>query len=249
MRADKILFRCSSLGYIMTEPRSKSETLSETTKTHLVDKYVSVKYNRQTDIQNRYIKKGLAVEEDSITLYSRLKKTYYKKNAHEITNEYLSGHPDLFEGKTILSATHIPEIKSSWDIFTFFRARAKPIDKHYYYQCQGYMDLTGAKTASLIYCLVNTPEPLIYDEKKKLQWKMGVINPDNDKLYNEACDEIDKAMKYDDIAMQERMFEITIQRNDEDIKRLYERIKQCREWMNNHLFIPELHAVEETLPI
>ena len=105
MNADNILFRCSSFGYIMTEPRSKSETLSETTKTHLVEKFVSTKYGRETD-----------------------------------------------------------------------------------------------------------------------------------KNYQDACAELEKVMKYDDVPMEERVNEITIERNDGYIERLYARVKQCREYMNAVLF-------------
>jgi len=241
MNANEILFRCSSLGYIMTEPRSKSELLSESCKTHLVDKFVSVKYNRATDIQNKYITKGLAVEEDSITLYSRWSKTFFKKNEENIKNEFISGTPDLFTGVAIYDADLIIDVKSSWDIFTFFRTTQDKLNKMYYWQLQGYMALTGAKTARLVYCLVNTPEPLIYDEKNKLKWKMGVINPDTDDDYNAACDELDRAMRYDDIPMDERVNEITIERNEDDIQKLYDKIPVCRNWMNQYMFkeIPE----------
>lgn len=236
MNADKILFRCSSLGYIMTDSRSKSETLSETTKTHLVDKFVSAKYARETDIQNKYIEKGLAVEEDSITLFSRVKKEFFKKNEENLTNEFISGTPDLFTGSEVRKSDLVIDVKSSWDIFTFFRATQDKLNKMYYWQLQGYMALTGAKSARLVYCLVNTPPPLIFDEMNKLKWKMGVINPDTDKLYQEACAEIEKVMKYDDIPMEERVNEITIERNDADIERLYERVQQCRNYMNQFLF-------------
>lgn len=236
MNANDIKFRCSSLGYIMTEPRSKSELLSETTKTHLVDKFVSAKYGRETDIQNKYISKGLAVEEDSITLYSRVTKQFFKKNELTLDNEFISGTPDLFTGSIIHEADTIIDIKSSWDIFTFFRTTQDKLNKMYYWQLQGYMALTGAKSSRLVYCLVNTPEPLIYDEKNKLKWKMGVINPETDENFQKACDELDKVMKYDDVPMEERFNEITIERNDADIERLYERVKQCREYMNQYLF-------------
>ena len=236
MNANEILFRCSSLGYIMTEPRSKSETLSETTKTHLVDKFVSAKYNRENDIQNKYINKGLAVEEDSITLYSRVNKTFFSKNERTLVNDFISGTPDLFVGNEIENAQIIIDIKSSWDIFTFFRTTQDKLNKMYYWQLQGYMALTCAKSARLVYCLVNTPEALIYDEKNKLKWKMGVINPDTDENFIAACDELDKVMKYDDVPMEERVNEITVERNDADIERLYERVKQCREYMNAFLF-------------
>lgn len=248
MNADNILFRCSSLGYIMTEPREKAKKergeLSETTITHLVDKFVSVKYNRETDIQNRYVTKGLAVEEDSVTLYSRLKKRYFIKNSENIANQFICGTPDLYEGENIHKAIHIHELKSSWDIFTFYRARTKMIDKHYWWQCQGYMALTGAEVSTLAYCLINTPAPLIYDEQRKLQWKMGVVNPETNKDYQDACNEIEKNMVYDDIPLNERMFEIQINRDDKAIQLLYERIKKCREYMNNHFFIPEPEEID-----
>jgi len=234
--ANEILFRCSSLGYLMTEPKSKSELISETTKTHLVDKFVSAKYGRETDISNRYTRKGLQVEEDSITLFSRVKKEFFKKNELTLSNGFISGTPDLFTGSIITEAETIIDIKSSWDIFTFFRATQDKLNKMYYWQLQGYMALTGAKSSKLSYCLVNTPEPLIFDEKNKLKWKMGVINPETDELFQQACDAIDKALIYDDIPLEERCVEIHIERNDEDIERLYKRIKDCRTYMNEVLF-------------
>lgn len=236
MSADNILFRCSSLGHIMTEPRSKSETLSETTKTHLVDKFVSVKYGRETDIHSRYTTKGLMVEEDSITLFSRHTKTFYMKNEETLTNEFISGTPDLYEGEDIRSADRIIDVKSSWDIYTFFRAANNGLNKRYFWQLQGYMALTGAKTATLAYCLVNTPEVLITDQKRKLSWSMNLIDADTDTNYQQACEEINKLSVYDDIPMGERIYQITVERDDEAIERLYERVKACRKWMNENLF-------------
>lgn len=237
MDANKILFRCSSLGYIMTEPRSKKDgSLGDTCLGHLADKYISVMYGRETDIQNKYIEKGLAVEEDSITLFSRVKKEFFRKNEELVSNEYICGTPDLFTGDSIMKAQTIIDIKSSWDIFTFYRAKLKEQNKMYWWQLQGYMALTGAKSARLVYCLVNTPEGIIYDEKNKLKWKMGVINPETDTNYQEACDAIDKLSRYDDIPMADRMHEVVITRDDEAIEKLYQRVKDCREYMNKNLF-------------
>jgi len=64
----------------MVEPRSKNELLSETTKKYLREVMIYEKYGRKKDISNKYIEKGLAVEEDAITLYSRFTKVFYKKN-------------------------------------------------------------------------------------------------------------------------------------------------------------------------
>lgn len=233
----KTLFRCSSLGYIMTEPKSKTETLSETCKTHLIDVYVSNVYGRNDDIQNKFIEKGLAVEEDSITLYSRVKKSFFKKNERHLKNEFIKGTPDLFDGLEIENAELIIDIKSSWDLYTFMRVFTKPVDNKYYWQLQGYMYLTGATKAKLSYCLVNTPQQLIDDEKRRLMWKMGVATDENP-LYIEACEELQNSMTFDDIPMQNRMIEFDIERSEADIERIGKRVEQCRQWLtefNNQL--------------
>ena len=235
MNFDNTLFRCSSLGHLMTEPKSKADkdagNLSEGTKTHLIDIYVSAKYGRQTDIQNRYVNKGLMVEEDSITLYSRLKKTYFLKNEDHLHNEFIKGTPDLFTGQSIKSAETIIDVKSSWDIFTFFRTHTKDINSLYWWQLQGYMALTGATSANLAYCLINTPEMLINDEKRKLMYKMGCMPEESDEFVK-ACEELELAMKYDDIALTERLIEFKIDRDEDAIKSLYVKVAKARQYLN-----------------
>lgn len=227
MNADDIKFRCSSLGHLMTEPRSKSEVLSETTKTHLIDVFVSNKYGRKTDIQNKYITKGLEVEEDSLTIYSRYKKQFYVKNEKHFENSYIKGTPDIVTDKVI-------DIKSSYDIFTFFRNIGK-LNKMYYWQLQGYMALTGTHEAVLAYCLTDTPDALINDEKRRLMWKMGALTEESPD-YKEACEELERLLTYPDIPLEERVIEQTFTRNDDDINRLYNRIEHSRAWMNKELF-------------
>lgn len=224
-------FRCSSLGHLMAEPKAKKDkdegNLSEGAKTHLIDVYVSKKYGRNTNIQTKYTNKGLQVEEDSITLYSRLKKNFYKKNESSLNNDFIQGTPDLFTGTEIYHADTIIDVKSSWDIFTFFRTLSKKINDLYYWQLQGYMALTGARSANLAYCLIDTPFMLIEDEKRKLMYKMGAATSEN-KDFEEACIELEKSMIYGDIPMEDRMIEFPVERNDDDIQTLYEKIKKAR---------------------
>lgn len=228
MNADNIKFRASSMGYLMTDPISKSEEISETTKVHLIDVFVSNKYGRNTDVLNKYTTKGLMVEEDSLTLYSLFKKQFYKKNQDRIENEWITGCPDITTPELI-------DIKSSWDIYTFLRINAKKLNANYYWQLQAYMDLTGSETSKLAYCLVDTPDALVFDEKRRLQYKMNVIDPENEDFIK-ACAEIDKLSKYSDIPLSEKVIEIEIKRNEEDIKRMHERVEKCREYMNRELF-------------
>lgn len=234
MDFSQTLFRCFSLGNLMTEPRSledrKAGQLSDTCKRQLVQFYKDVKYGRPQNIKSKYITKGLGVEEDSLTLYSRVKKIFFKKNTERLTNWHLTGLPDTYIGEAIRKAERVIDVKSSWDLETFLIVMTKPLDNLYYWQGQAYMYLTGAPTYTVAYCLVNTPDVLIMDEKRKLLWEMGggtEENPD----YIEACEKIDRAMRFDDIPMEERVIEFCFNRNDDDILAIGKRVVQCREWL------------------
>ena len=235
-----IKFRCSSLGSLMTEPRSKSETLSETCKTYLVEAFVGEQYGRYKEIGSKYLDKGNEVERLGITLYSAITKRFLVENEKQYENDFIKGKPDVFQDGTIY------EFKSSWDIFSFWKARtASGINKDYLWQVTGYMALTGAKSARLIYCLIDTPDQLIEDEKWRLARKMGVIDAMHHPDYVEACKQLDHNMKYGDIPMKDRFFQINIERDQKAIDSLYERVGQCREYMDA-TFWPE-RQLEESL--
>lgn len=233
---DNITFRCSLLGKLMTNKQGKTDTtkyedLSETCKQALIEMFIARRFQRHKDISNKYIEKGLMVEEDAVTLYSRLEGKFFKKNKDRIHNEYINGEPDLFTGVSVFDAQHVHELKSSWDIFTFYTVRSKPIDKNYLYQINGYMALTGAKAATLGYCLINTPEPMINDEKRKLFHKMNVLtdqNPD----YIEACKHIDASMTFDDIALEDRVIKFLLERDEALIESIYARVPWWRQFLN-----------------
>lgn len=223
-------FHPSSLGLLMTESRTK-EAWGETAKAHLLECYVQRKYGRYKDITNRYIEKGILAEEDSIDLYSVVKKTLYIKNTEVLQNDFFVGTPDLFIGDSITTASVIIDLKTSWDIFTFFGQLGKALDKRYFWQLQAYMDLTGAKQARLVYCLVNTPFKLIEDQKKKLMWTMGVIDPDTDEAYQKACEMVERNSNYDDIPKEDRYIEMIIDRDQDAIDKAHKRVEEGREFL------------------
>lgn len=255
LNANEILFRSSGIGYLMTEPRSKSEKISEGTKTHLIDVFVSNKYGRKEDIKSKFLDKGNEREEDAITLLSRITKQLYSKNETHLSNEFIKGTPDLFKGESINNATATIDTKTSWSAHTFFRAQKSELEKMYYWQGQAYMALTGARTHTVAYCLVNGAARAIMDEKRKLAYVMNCIDGDSPE-YIEKCKQIEinhifdmKAFKEEnpffeihnkdwswDIPKEERLFQFTFERSMEDIVRMYQKIKDCREWMNENLF-------------
>jgi hypothetical protein len=222
---DDYKFHPSSLGLIMTESRTKEE-LGETAKSHLIECYVSKKYGRNKDVTNKFIEKGLLAEEDSFDLYTLVKDKLFIKNEKTFENDFFIGTPDIVDGNLIV------DIKTSWDIFTFFSVMGKPINKMYYWQLQSYMDLTGANEAKLVYCLVNTPFKLVEDQKKKLMWTMGVIDPEADDAYLKACEQVDKNSIYDDIPIENKYIEFSIPRDQSAIEKSHERVKFCRNFLN-----------------
>lgn len=217
-------FRCSSLGSIMTDPRSKSEgPIGETCKAELIKIYVEQVYGRSKEIASKYVEKGLAVEEDSITLLSQVKDKYLLKNIQRFSNDFITGEPD------VLSPLY--DTKSCWDIHTFYAVKTKPLVKDYRYQMQGYCELTGASEGTVAFCLIDTPLGLIEDEKRKLFYKMQVPTMENPE-YLEACEQLEKEMTFGDIPKEERVHEVKVVHDPELIDRVYERIILCRKWLN-----------------
>ena len=221
MREFKI--RASAIGQIMTEPRTKSETLSETCKTYLREWWVSEKYGRRKDFANKFTEKGNAVEEDSITLLSVTDGVVYLKNEHHYSDSHITGTPD------IVTDTEVIDIKSSWDIFTFHKSKfERKLDNGYWWQVQGYMALTGKETARVVFCLVDTPEWLINEEKRRYAYRNG------DSIdITAGLDEIDRNMTFSDIPPNERIATFYVTADPESIAAIRQRVEQCREYLQS----------------
>jgi hypothetical protein len=231
MKWNEVLIRCSSLGELMTEPKEKAAKdagdLSKTAKTHLKNVYIKEKYGRQKDVLTRQMEKGIEVEEESITLLSRVWKKMLYKNEERLNNEFITGLPDIFEGESIKNADQITDIKSSYDLFSFISKVGEPLDKDYYFQLQGYMALSGAKKAFIAYCLVNTPDHIIAGEKYRQFKAMNVISEESPEYIKEAM-KIERNLTFDDIDKEERVLIFEVDRDDAVIEKVYEKVKKAR---------------------
>jgi hypothetical protein len=218
----------------MTEPKEKAAKdageLSKTAKSHLKKVYAKEKYGREQDIITKQMQKGTEVEEESITLLSRVLKKMLYKNDQRLNNKYITGLPDIYEGESIHSAEEITDIKSSYDLFTFLPNIGEPLDRDYYYQLQGYMALSGAKRACIAYCLVDTPEHLIDSEKWKLFKAMDVISEESPEFIKEA-QKIEKGMRFGDIPKEERVLLFPVERDETAIAKIYEKVAKAREFL------------------
>lgn len=182
----QILFRCSRLGDLMTDPKTKaakdSGELSETAKKFVQDIWLEREYGYRERVTTKEMKKGLLCEQDSMALVqSVLGGEFRLKCSETYTNDYLIGHPDI----VLKNEDYVEDIKTSWSLRTFMDAE---ISKNYLAQAHGYMELTGKKNYRLIYCLIPTPEDMIEDEDRRLFFQFGgnTSNPD----YLEAVDQL-----------------------------------------------------------
>lgn len=246
-----LVIRCSAIGQIMTgTSKGWSVEKTKTCTDYITKLFLENKYNRREQFETKYIEKGIKQEEDALTLLARVKKYFFKKNSERLYNEFITGEPDAYIGKSINSCKEGFDVKCSWSLWTFPFGEEK-LNSDYRYQNLGYMDLTGAEKWTTVYCLVNAPANLILNEKQKLWYKMDCPDHTNEK-YVEKVVEIEKNMIFDmvqfkrdnpgfdieckdwcyDIPAKERVIEFVIERDEKEIEKIHDRVEECREWYN-----------------
>ena len=204
--------RASAIGSIMTNPRSKSDLLSQTTISYLQDWKKEQIYGRHKKIESKYLDKGILSENDAIEFIS----IYYPnlplliKNEQYFENEFITGTPDLNLPDEII------DIKCSWDCFTFPFFDTELPEKNYDWQLQGYFDLTGKSKGRIIYVLLDTPMELVEREIR--------FNPDKE-------DEIIAFHSYGNIPDKYRIKCFNVLRNDQDIEAIKQRVEECRNYL------------------
>jgi hypothetical protein len=148
----------------MTNSRTKDGGLSETAKSEMIKIAKEDFYGYSSQMTNKYVEKGIEVEDKSIELLSLVKFAQYTKNKIRLNNDFLTGECDVNDEAN----DEIIDIKSSWSLETF---PALPSDiniKDYEMQLRGYMMLYNRSKASVCYCMVSTPEGLTMYENKLL---------------------------------------------------------------------------------
>jgi hypothetical protein len=215
--------RSSAIGKIMTNPKTKGETLSQTTKTYLQELAVEEVYNIRKEFSSRYTDKGNEVEELSIALCNDvLNLGFIYKNEEHFSNDWITGTPDVNTNEILL------DVKSSWDAttFPFFDTELK--NKDYLYQLQGYMWLTGKEESLLCYCLIDTPLQIVEDEIRREHWKASLIEESLDlRAFVQA------KHTFGHIPKEKRLKTFKIVKDDVIIENIKTRIEECREYYDN----------------
>ena len=212
--------RCSAIGKIMTNSRSKSEVLSKTCKTYLQELAIEEMYGIKKEFSSRYTDKGIEVERESIDLVQEVSDFgFMYKNEEFFENDYLTGTPDVNTDNILL------DVKSSYDASTFpFFAEDIP-NKDYYYQLQGYMALCNKRKSVLAYCLVNTPYQIVEDEVRRAHWKEHLIDESE-----ELRADVEARHNFDHIPPEKRIKTFEVRYDKDVVKAIYDRVKECREY-------------------
>jgi hypothetical protein len=214
--------RCSSLGKIMTAPRSKSEVLSQTAKTYIEELAREHLFGIKKVFKSRYTDKGNEVEEQAIELTEDvLGFEFLTKNEKYFENDYIKGTPD------VITTSLIIDVKSSWsgETFPFFESELP--NKDYYYQVMGYMWLTGKKNALISYCLINTPEEIVNDEIRRTAWGKYEIEPSE-----ETIRDVVALHSFDNIPKDRRVKAFHVEYNEGVVNEIKTRIEHCRTYFN-----------------
>jgi predicted phage-related endonuclease len=206
----------------MTNPRTKGELLSQTAKTYIEEEVLRAKYGVIKPFYSRYTDKGNIVEGEAIQMAAEaLELGLIWKNEEHFTNDFLTGTPDVNTDDVLL------DVKSSWDATTFpFFATEIPT-KDYFFQLQGYLELTGKTKALLVYCLVNTPIEMVEDEIRRAHWNAHLLEEDLD-----LRDEILKRHVFDHIPLNRRVKVFEVEKDEQVITEIKDRVELCREYYN-----------------
>ena len=215
-----MIVRCSSLGKLMTEPRSKSEVLSQTAKSYIEDLFNELEFGYRKEFSSRYTDKGLEMEDEAIQFASeQFDWDFVVKNTERFTNDYITGEPDINTDNLLA------DIKCSWSLDTYPMFEAEMKNKDYYWQLQGYMWLTGKAEAELVYCLMNTPLQIVEDEVRRAHWKAGLIDEDIDLRH-----EVQTKHNYDNIPSKLRVKRYIVERDEKAIEKIIEKVEIAREY-------------------
>ena len=210
---------------ILLDKRDNPE-LPEGVKTYCKDWLKGQLFDYQKMLKNKYVDKGNIMEDESIDFIAdQLGFGFLVKNEESKSDEYMEGTADVVLSDLIIDA------KNSWDCSTFPFFETEIPNNDYYWQGQGYMNLYNKDRFKLIYCLLDTPENLIHNEARWYSISQGF-----EELDNAIYEQFHKNMTYKNVPNKFKIKVFNIDRNNADIKRIKERVLECRKYIEQLKF-------------
>lgn len=241
MNWNEVLIHASSVSKLFTEPKSKEDkiagNLSATAKAHCIDIYNEKKYGRKKHIETKGMRKGTKVEPESIMLLSEWIGDFLEKNEETLSNDFITGTPDVRWVNPNTGKKVIFEIKSSETIHTFMPKILDGVDEHFE-QVNSYMWLDNADEGYLVYCLTNNSQDEINKEKGYLMNKLACISEESPEFIA-AWEEKRLLLEYDDISESERILIFPIEKDPDFPVKCQQKVEKARQFLlefeNRHL--------------
>jgi len=215
--------RASSLGKLMTEPRTKADKeageLSATAKSFITLWYKETLYDRRKPIDSKYMTKGNSCEDASIAMLDNT----WTNNKEQFSNDWMTGEPDVITDDEII------DIKNSWDFTTFPLFSKTCPKKDYEWQLLGYMWMVGRTKGRVIYTLMDTPDELVRYEFKKQNRGMLVIDEKGYPL--DMTDDFAKDYQYEHLPKHLRIKEFQVEYDEEKIEMIKKKVAKAREFV------------------
>lgn len=192
----------------MTEPKKKSEVLSESAKSSIRAMVKEDRFGFRSFTGNKFTQKGNSLEDQAIDLSGKMRFRKYQKHVGRVENGLITGECDVLDQDRKL----IIDTKCTWDIGThpFFKDEAleKVKKAGYDWQMQGYMDLYNCEKAFVDFWLFPCPAELLND------W-----------------DDIDQLVHMvEAIPLNERLTTVVIDRDESMIEQIKQKIPLCQEY-------------------
>jgi hypothetical protein len=212
----------------------KSVLLCKANETVLKRIYSREKYGKQALLGKEnipHLVNGVVSERDSLKLASEVLGIKPKVYKDTISNDHIKGRIDAYSGSSIKKAKHIYEIKtaSNYETFLDFIDNAQE-ESLYYWQMQGYLSITGAKRGTLIHCCTSYHPDIVTQQVNIYLSRIKGLNLPHEYV-SKRIEHIRKNMNFDDIPAHQRVYAITIERNDDDIDAIRQKMALCRDWL------------------
>lgn len=201
------MIRCSSIGQIMTNPRSKNEEWSQTAITCMLEHVRFELFGVKKSLDDvKYIQKGNLCEDAAIELYNHVFMYSLEKLPSDArrSNGIITGEPDLLalgSGKGV-------DIKNAWSLLTFPLTEDQAGKSAYEWQARGYMALFDVPKWEIAYCFINTPDEL--------------LKPWDDPSHHYLSD---------DVPLSHRVTVATYDRDFDIERKMLEKCKKANEWI------------------
>ena len=219
-KKDKLTERQKQTLIDLTHKKNNPE-IPQTIKSY-VDRWLKEQvYGRREFIETKAMRKGILCEDRAIEYAGGLFGWKAIKNAKEFNDEYMTGTPDVILPDAIV------DLKCPWSCFTFPLYEKEP-DKGYWWQLQGYMNLTGKENAFLIYTLMDLPDDMLDQELHYAKYRFDVLE-----LSDNQRDQVIGELTYENLPDELRIKVFEIERDQEAIDSVKKRVEEIREYIKS----------------